>query len=72
MNEIKLKQMRLKRNIFILAFGSFGFLIFTHLYDTDIEFVYKDTEENHYIRNSLRDLKIGKVPVTAWLYLRFM
>ena len=54
-----------------MVFGSLGFLIFTHLYDNDIEFLYKETEENEYIRNSLRDFKRGKVPVTAWLYLRF-
>lgn len=49
-----------------------AFLIFTHIYDTDLEFIYKDTEENEFIRKSLRDLKKGKVPVTAWLYIRFI
>lgn len=42
--------MRLKKRLFYLTFGSLGFLIFTHLYDNDIEFVYKETEENEYIR----------------------
>lgn len=58
--------------MFYLVFGSMGFLIFTHYYDADIEFIYKKTKENEYLRNSLRDFKKGKVPVTAWLYLRFM